>query len=147
MATIVNQLRAMGCKADMIAKATVDGKPLSLAEPKKPSDEWDDGMNKLERGYSWFLDVLVKDGVVLKYRFGSVKLRLADRTWYTADFQVRMASGAVAIVETKGFCRDDAVVKFKVARELYPEYQWMMIGKKDGHWKVFMGDTIAELIP
>jgi len=139
------QLKQAGIPKALWDRLTVDGRPIEEAgaEEKKPLDR----MNKLERHYSWFLDGLVESGVVTRYRFGEVKVRLADKTWYSPDFQVWLHYGRVVMVETKGWCRDDAAVKFKVARERYSEYQWMMVGRSKGKWEWRMGDTVAELIP
>lgn len=143
--SIADELRRRGFRPEQIAGATVNGKPLVESE-KKPKT--DDGMNKLERRYSWFLSDLVASGHAIRYYFGKVKLRLADRTWYTVDFQVWLPDGSIWMVETKGWCRDDAAVKFKVAREMYSEYHWMMIGHPaGGAWTKIMGESIAILIP
>lgn len=135
----------MGFRDDLIAKATVNGKPLK--EVFSGEFVVKEPMNKLEQQYAWFLGDLLKAGLIRGWRFESLKVRLADRTWYTPDFCVLFNDGMRAMVETKGWCRDDAAVKFKIAEELYPEYVWMMIGKVKGTWKVMRGTTIQLLHP
>ena len=50
----------------------------------------------------------------------SVKLRLADKTFYTPDFAVMAGDGFMEMHEVKGFWTDDARVKIKVAADQYP---------------------------
>lgn len=91
-------------------------------------------MNGLERRYSERLDVLVFNRAIRSYRYESVKLRLADRTWYTPDFEVVRSDGCVEYHEVKGFMRDDAAVKIKVAAEQYPERAFVLVQRKKSEW-------------
>ena len=63
-----------------------------------------------------------------------MRLRLAGRTWYTPDFLAVQHISAnehmpplFIFVEIKGFMRDDAAVKLKVAAETYPCFQWLLV--------------------
>lgn len=125
------QLAAMGFDPDQIAAATCHGKPLDLEE--KPHKL--DGMNKTEALFSAELDQLVREGIVNRYYFASHKFRLAKKTWYCPDFVVERYGHRVECVEIKGFLRDDAAVKFKVAREMYPAYKWRMIRRTKTGWE------------
>lgn len=90
---------------------------------KRPAGKVDDrGMNKLEAGFSRYLDDLESRGPILSYRFEPFKLRLAGRTYYSPDFAVRLKNGNLAILEVKGFMRDDASVKTKTAAE---QFAWL----------------------
>lgn len=77
-------------------------------------------MNKTEQAYAKHLDYLKALGEVLWWKFEGIKLRLADVTFYTADFGVIVASGEMEIHEVKGWWADDAKVKIKVAAAMYP---------------------------
>lgn len=78
-------------------------------------------MNNLERSYATHLETLKLAGEVASYQFQAIKLRLADRTWYTPDFNVVRPDGALWMVEVKGgHWEDDARVKIKVAAEQHP---------------------------
>jgi hypothetical protein len=114
--------------------------------PKKPS-RIAGTMNKIEAAMSLELDGMLRNGIVKRWRFEAVKLRLAKATWFTCDFQVWLADGRIVMLETKGFLHDDAGVKFKVAREMYPEYLWMMVERKHGCWRVLMGDMVDVFKP
>lgn len=91
-------------------------------------------MNKTEAAYGQRLELLLRAGSVLWYRFEGLKLRLADNTFYTPDFAVLAADGVMECHEVKGFWQDDARVKIKVAADMYP-FRFLAIkvrAKKDG---------------
>ena len=76
--------------------------------------------NKLEAEYEQELKLRQAAGQVAWFRFEGLKLRLADNTFYTPDFAVMLASGAMECHEAKGFWTDDARAKIKIAAEMYP---------------------------
>ena len=96
----------------------------AVAQPKR-----DGTMNKTEQAYAHHLDWLKSEGEVLEYRFESVTLRLAKRTRYTPDFMLIMDDGTIELHEVKGFWRDDARVKIKVAAEMYPMFRFVAVKK------------------
>lgn len=77
-------------------------------------------MNGLERQLAAYLEAEINLGSVEWYAFESITLKLADDTRYTPDFLVMMADGTLECWEAKGFFRDDAKVKIKVAARLFP---------------------------
>jgi hypothetical protein len=95
-------------------------------------------MNRTEAAYAEHLE-RIKGTVIAWYRFEGVKLRLADNTFYTPDFAVMLMDGTMECHEIKGFWRDDAKVKIKVAAEMYP-FRFLALKpnpKKDGGgWSV-----------
>lgn len=93
-------------------------------------------MNKSEAAYAAHLDALRHVGEVLWFRFEGIKLRLADNTFYTPDFAVLVAGGALELHEFKGFMEEDANVKIKVAASQYP-FTFRIIRKaKGGAWDI-----------
>jgi hypothetical protein len=76
--------------------------------------------NKTEAAYEQELELLLRAGKILWYRFEGIKLRLADKTFLTPDFAVMRADGLIELHEVKGFWEDDARVKVKVAADSYP---------------------------
>lgn len=92
-------------------------------------------MNKLEEKYAACLELGRRAGSILEYKFESVKLRLADKTFYTPDFMVVNADGVLEMHEVKGFWEDDARVKIKVAAETFP-FHFKAITHKRGQWEV-----------
>lgn len=77
-------------------------------------------MNKTEAAWADNLERLKQRGDVLWYRFEGIKLRLADKTFYSPDFAVMRSTGELQCHEVKGFMMDDANVKIKVAAEQFP---------------------------
>lgn len=90
-------------------------------------------MNKTEAAYAARLEELKRAGEIADYRFECVKLRLADKTFYTPDFMVLKPDGAFEMHEVKGFWEDDARVKIKVAAELFP-FKFVAARKAKGAW-------------
>lgn len=77
-------------------------------------------MNKTEEAYARDLRDAQSLGDIQWWKFEGCKLRLADSTFYTPDFNVMAADGVLEMHEVKGFWTDDARVKIKVAASLYP---------------------------
>lgn len=96
-------------------------------------------MNKTEAQYELQLRSRLQEGDILWYKFEGIKFRLADNCFYNPDFAVMRKDGTMEIHEVKGFWRDDAKVKIKVASELYP-FRFIAIHKKakknGGGWGV-----------
>lgn len=94
-----------------------------------------DGMNGTEREYAQTLSIMLGAGEIRRFDFEPVKLRLAKSTFYTPDFRVVNSDGVVEMHEVKGFWRDDARVKIKVAAATHP-YRFVAVSKaKGGGWK------------
>lgn len=93
-------------------------------------------MNKTEEAYAKRLSLLQTAGEIVRYRFEALKLRLADKTFYTPDFLV-VTADEIQLHEVKGFWQDDARVKIKVAAEQYPEFAFIAVKKaKQGRWEI-----------
>lgn len=93
-------------------------------------------MNKTEAEYDRLLAQRLAAGEILWYRFEGVKLRLADKTFYTADFFVMNAESQLEVHEVKGFWTDDARVKTKVAADQYPfRFLGITKGKRGAGWQ------------
>jgi len=93
-------------------------------------------MNKTEEAYEQHLELLKRAGEIRDYRFEGIKLRLANRTFYTPDFVV-VTDDQIELHEVKGFWEDDARVKIKVAAEIHPWFFFVAVKKaKGGGWAV-----------
>ncbi len=87
-------------------------------------------MNDYETWYASFLEDSRRVGDISRWDFQPEKLRLADNTFYTPDFRVIEMDGRVRFDEVKGFWREDARVKIKVAAEFHPyEFHAVVIRK------------------
>jgi hypothetical protein len=76
-------------------------------------------MNRWEKVFAQELQQKLALGLIEWYAFEAIKLKLADATFYTPDFAV-LEKGKLIFEEVKGFERDDAIVKFKVAASQFP---------------------------
>ncbi len=102
-------------------------------------------MNKTEAAYAAHLEGLQKRGMILWYRFEGIKLRLADKTFYTCDFAVMNSACVIEMHEVKGFMTDDANVKIKVAADQYP-FQFYIIKKSKFFWnKIPVSNRVPEI--
>lgn len=90
-------------------------------------------MNKLEASYAMKLKLDQTMGQILWYQFDAIKLRLADKTFYTPDFFVMTKDGDLEVHEVKGFWEDDARVKIKVAADKFP-FKFIAISQKRKEW-------------
>lgn len=96
-------------------------------------------MNRTEADYDGYLWRQRHAGLILWHKFESLKLRLADSTFYSPDFAVLPASNVLELHEVKGFWQDDARVKIKVAAALYP-FRFIAVTKRakkhGGGWSI-----------
>ena len=92
-------------------------------------------MNKLETRYADELKMLKLAGEITDYVFEPMGLNLAPglKCFYYPDFLV-IYKDRFEFHETKGFCRDDALVKIKVAAKLFPWFRFKMIFYTKRQW-------------
>lgn len=103
--------------------------------PKKGCSYHTEGVpNGLESDYAAYLDTLMYAGKIVFWKFEKIRLTLADRTTYMPDFFVVMADGTPEFHETKGFRRDDAMVKIKVAAHSFPCFIFREVQRKERQW-------------
>jgi len=88
-------------------------------------------VNKTEAAYARFLSTVPG---VESFAYEPVKLRLAKATFYTPDFMVVLSDGGIEMHEVKGFWRDDARVKIKVAAEQFPWFRFRAVTKVGMGW-------------
>jgi hypothetical protein len=84
-------------------------------------------MNRTEERYAGHLEKLKRIGDIVDYGFETYKLRLADNTFYTPDFHVIESDLTLSFREVKGFWRDDARVKIKVAASRFPQHKFVAV--------------------
>lgn len=91
-------------------------------------------MNKTEAAYEQVLKARKFAGEIEWYAFEPINIRLADKCFYSPDFMVMLAGGAIEIHEVKGtFIQDDALVKIKAASEALP-FQFCIMKLENGQW-------------
>ena len=89
-------------------------------------------MNKLESDYSFQLAMRRDAGDIANFCFESVTLKIADGVRYNPDFMVITADGEVEFHECKGFMRDDARVKLRVAARVFPWFRFVLVKRGAG---------------
>jgi len=95
-------------------------------------------MNKTEVAYKYHLEALKSVGDIEWYVFESVTVKLANNTRYTPDFCVMRKGGQLEMHEVKGFWRDDARVKIKVAADKFP-FVFVAVKKRSKKDSVALG--------
>lgn len=91
-------------------------------------------MNKTEAAYASTLELMKRSGEVLDWKFEPMRLILAPNTSYTPDFLV-VYTDHFEFHEVKGFWRDDARVKIKVAAEIFPWFKFVAVQLIKKQWK------------
>jgi len=66
----------------------------------------------------------------------NITLKLGDDCRYTPEFNYVDEKGRFTIVEVKGFMRDDAQVKLKVAARLFRRFNFVLVKKKGTGWDI-----------
>lgn len=88
-------------------------------------------MNPTEQKYADILEMRKRAGEILEYYYEGIKLKLADKTFYTPDFVV-VTPDCVELHEVKGHWEDDARVKVKVAAERFWQFAFIAVIFKKG---------------
>jgi hypothetical protein len=103
-------------------------------EPRRPVVR--NAMNGLESAYAKHLDLLKLAGEVRWWAFNAVRLRIAmgeKAAWFKADFFVLTSDDELQVHETKGYEREAAVLRLKVAAGMYP-FSFFMVKKNGSGW-------------
>ncbi len=90
-------------------------------------------MNATEERYAAHLEFLRAAGDIIWWKFGAIRLHLGSGAWFKPDFAVVTLTGAVEFHEIKGFQREAAIVRWKVAAFLFP-FRFLMIAWRKGEW-------------
>ena len=98
----------------------------------KAAPQTDAFESRWERQYAQILELRRRSADIDAWVYSPMKLRLADNTFYTPDFMVVRFDGVIEFHEVKGFWRDDARVKIKVAAKLFPWFKFRAISKIKG---------------
>lgn len=97
-------------------------------------------MNATETQYARELELRKRGGEIRDWRFEAIKLRLAAGAFYKPDFAVVGIGGEIELHEIKGFWREAARVRIKVAAEQYPWFRFIALKhrtqRQGGGWEV-----------
>jgi hypothetical protein len=117
--------------ADHQARRNAPAAPVEAPAPRSAANK----MNKLEAAYDQHLELLKAAGEIRGHRFQPMRLRLATGAYYKPDFGVWKRDGSFELHETKGFWREAARVRIKVAAELFPMFLFIAIKRDGGNWQ------------
>lgn len=100
------------------------------------------GPNKTEAAFEIYLRAMLDHNVTI-IREG-VTLHLGNGVRYTPDFYVQFESGTTAFYEVKGFAREDAIVKIKVAARVFNKWKFYLVKAKDRSLRAWNVQEIIE---
>lgn len=100
--------------------------PAEAPKPDKPTGPR--YRSQLEAEYAGLLELRKRERLLTDYGYERLKLRLPGDVWYTPDFDALRADGAIELHECKGFMRESARNKLRQAVELYPGFEWFVVG-------------------
>lgn len=130
-------------KTKAVAKALRPVKePLSacwlklLAMPGVTEKPTPGTMNKWEEQHAGMLWIRVMAQDVSGYHFERFRFKIGKKCLYIPDFVLLENDGSFSVDEVKGFRRDDAMVKIKVAALMYPQITFRLWEQKRGAWKM-----------
>lgn len=150
-AEAVDRIEAEGFRDEDVGQSIMLASPGSrrawsqaMAAARQPGTKGD-GMNKTERAFAAMLGASQADRLIRRWWREPTKFWLAGNTTYRPDFLVvpvevdmlDVAGNRLAFCELKGFMRDDAAVKLKVAAAMYPCFRWLLVTRDGRHgWSV-----------
>lgn len=121
-----------------------ESRPMSVVEAVrtanlipggKPRNKARKGMNKWEAQFSQTLEHRKTVGELVWWAFEPFRIRLAEDCWYRPDFVTVDAQGKTEIWEVKGFMREAARLRLRIAAEKLP-YPFYLVRKNKGQLKV-----------
>ena len=123
-----NTLRLRRQTARVLELLQVENLPEDIIPKRTPS-----AMNTWESKYASILQVRKLAKEIEDYDAQLITLELPGGVKYTPDFVVRHI-GKIEIVEIKGFCRARGIMAYKLARAIFPQYEFRMLKKERGAW-------------
>lgn len=88
-------------------------------------------LNKTERAY---YEILKRECNVVWIGVQNMTFKLADDCRFTPDFCV-LRGASMECVDVKGFQREDALIKIKVAARLFPWATFVIVKHTKGRWE------------
>lgn len=122
---------------------TVKIEPADSCQPKPAKKRLRQNASGLNKTEAAFFEHLKNIWPTHAHHAQAITLRLGNGVRYTPDFaSFARDSGEIVAHEVKGYMRDDAAVKIKVAAALYPQIRFRLATKaKGGTW------DMQEILP
>ena len=113
-------------------RSPVCGPMPDASRPVRPLLSTDEAkLNKTERAFLNWVRTLPHTWIGVQ----SITLKLADDCRYTPDVVAVWTTGTITFYEVKGFWRDDARVKIKVAARMFLWAKFIAVQRIKGEWK------------
>lgn len=95
--------------------------------------------NKTEAAFGLRLASMLQAGEIFWYRFQPLRLRIGrggrhKDAYYKPDFAALTPNGQLVIYEVKGFWREAARVRIRVAAEVFPFFKFIAATKTKDGW-------------
>lgn len=111
-------------QAMVLAQQAKENAPPESVQTEKKLRQNSKKLNKTEQRY---LEYLQQKMPTTKIRCQEITLLIGNGVRYTPDFAFNAGVNGWQMHETKGFMRDDAAVKIKVAASQYPEFHFRLV--------------------
>lgn len=123
-------------EAELVRKRLAQGDdPRSIKLPKHDAGHRPRrSMNRTEERYAANLEAHRHAGHIEEWRFEQIRLKLADGAWFKPDFLLVLPGGRCEFHEVKGFWREAARVRIKVASERFPWFKFLAVHWIKGKW-------------
>lgn len=90
--------------------------------------------NDWESRYGSQLHLRMMASDIAMYAYQPIRLRLATAVWYTPDYIVRHIDNTIECVEVKGFMREAANLRLKIAVDRFPQFRFTIAKLDKGNW-------------
>lgn len=109
---------------------------VTTKRPKAPSVRpWGRYRSKWEAEYATYLDYQKATNTIWDWDYEPESLVIGVGAKYTPDFKVWITfGGRVEYREVKGYKREAAMVRLRVAAARFPNDGFVLVTKKDGQW-------------
>ena len=83
--------------------------------------------SKLEERYAGHLELRVRTGELSWFGYEAVRLKLGQGAWFTPDFALLDSGGRFEFIEVKGYRREAAMVRLKVAASTFWWWRFKLV--------------------
>lgn len=113
--------------------------PMPAKPPKNRIRQNSAGLNRTEQAFKEYLENMWR-GTHIKVLAQCITLKIGNGVRYTPDFCFHARDDHTEqdldAYEVKGFAREDAIVKLKVAASIYPWIKFHLVTRKKGEWQI-----------
>ncbi len=96
---------------------------------------WHPFRSKWERDYATYLDYAKAVNAIWDWAYEPDRFDIGVGAKFTPDFRVVVNRGeSPEYREVKGYRREAAMVRLKVAAKMYPQHRWVLVTKIQGQW-------------